>query len=89
MCRLRVLRRTWNPLVPEFGGGVQGTLRSSTQLGSGEPSGCWEGRDSLFKRWCWSNWTSTDEGMNLDPDLAPYKETNPKWIVDLNAKRKL
>ena len=37
------------------------------QLGRGEqePSGCGGDRDSLFKRWCWSNWMSTGEGMNL------------------------
>lgn len=28
---------------------------------------------------------STGEGMNLDLNLAPYKETNSKWIMDLNA----
>lgn len=32
---------------------------------------------------------STGKGMNLDLSLAPYKKTNSKWIMDLNAKRKL
>ena len=29
------------------------------------------------------------KGMNLDLSLAPYKKTNSKWIMDLNAKHKL
>ena len=74
-----------------WGRGAGGTERSSTQLGRGEQesSGCGGNRDSLFKRWCWSNWMSTGKGMNLDLSLAPYKKTNSKWIMDLNAKRKL
>ena len=71
-----------------WGGCSGGTERSSTQHAGGtEGAGAlwlWGGTGQ-FKRWCWSNWMSTGEGMNLDLNLAPYKETNSKWIMDLNA----
>ena len=69
---------------------MQGALRGAARSTQGalreqEPSGCGGGGTGQFKRWCWSNWMSTGEGMNLDLNLVPYKETNSKWIMDLNA----
>jgi hypothetical protein len=41
-------------------------------------------RESIFNKWCWSNWLFVCRKMKIDPYLSPC--TKFKWIKDLNIK---
>jgi hypothetical protein len=45
------------------------------------------GKDSVFNKWCWSNWWLAIRRMQIDPFLSPCTKLKSEWIKDLHMKR--
>jgi hypothetical protein len=43
-------------------------------------------KESMFSKWCWSNWQSACRKMKIDPYLPAFTNLRSKWIKDLNIK---
>jgi hypothetical protein len=43
-------------------------------------------KESIFNKWCWSNWLSVCRKMKIDPNFSPCKKLKSKWIKDLHIK---
>ena len=42
--------------------------------------------ESIFNKWCWSNWQPVHRKIKIDPYLSPYTNLKSKWMNGFNIK---